>query len=112
MNKNYVGQFVGVVPPSAFATQGYPKQLLLMFDSLALDLGAVGLSVEDRKIIKDSMTEINWLLKSEMLTLLSGLQASNVKAKRGSNSACEKYSRSQPSHAREVQCLFVEKEGD
>lgn len=77
MNKNYVGQFVGVVPPSAFATLGYPKQLLLMFDSLALDLGAVGLSLEDRKIIKDSMVEINWLLKSEMLTLLSGLQASN-----------------------------------
>jgi len=71
------GQFIGVVPPSAFETLWYPKQLLLMFDCLAIDLGQKGLSSEDRAIMGRSMGEISWLINSQMVTLLSGLLASN-----------------------------------
>lgn len=77
MSNNYIGKFVGVIPPRSFATLSYPKQLLLMFDGLAIDLGQNGLDTEDRQIIKDSMSEIGWLSQSGLLTLLSGLHASN-----------------------------------
>ena len=77
MNKSYVGQFVGVIPPRAFSDLAYPKQLLLMFDSLALDIGHLGLSSTDKQIIEISMGEIGYLAQSGMLTLLSGLLSEN-----------------------------------
>ncbi len=77
MNHNYIGQFVGVVPAFAFENLAYPKQLLLMFDALAIDMGTSGLSPDERKIVQEQMPEISYLIKEEMLTLLSGLLASN-----------------------------------
>jgi len=77
MINNYIGKFVGVIPPRAFGSLSYPKQLMLMFDGLAIDLGQNGLDEEDRQIIQSSMPEIGWLSQSGLLTLLSGLQASN-----------------------------------
>ncbi|HFQ5433778.1 TPA: hypothetical protein ACGVBV_004286 [Vibrio vulnificus] len=77
MNNNFVGQFVGVVPAFAFESLAYPKQLLLMFDALAIDLGGNGLNPQERRIIQSQMPEISYLVKEEMLTLLSGLLASN-----------------------------------
>jgi hypothetical protein len=72
----FIGQFVGIVPPAAFGTLWYPKQLLLMFDRLAIDLGTKGLDSEERSILQAAMPEINSLVQLEMLTLLSGLLAS------------------------------------
>ncbi|WP_412536993.1 hypothetical protein [Marinobacter sp. MIT932201] len=77
MNKNYVGQFVGVVPALAFENLSYPKQLLLMFDAIAINLGGSGLSPRENEIVREMMPEISYLMKEEMLTLLSGLLASN-----------------------------------
>lgn len=77
MSQDFVGKFVGVVPPSAFSNLSYPKQLLLMFDALAIDLGQTGLSQDDKIVVKEAMPEIGFLVSSEMLTLLSGLLASN-----------------------------------
>ncbi len=77
MIHRFIGKSVAVIPPSAFASLGYPKQLLLMFDALAIDLSQKGLQSNNSKILKNSMAEIEWLAKSGMLTLLSGLQASN-----------------------------------
>jgi len=77
VNKNYVGQFVGVIPAFAFENLAYPKQLLLMFDSLAIDLGSAGLSPREREIVQAMMPELSYLINEEMLTLLSGLLASN-----------------------------------
>lgn len=77
MIDNYIGKFIGVIPPRAFSSLSYLKQLMLMFDGLAIDLGQGGLNAEDHQIIKKSMAEIGWLSQSGLLTLLSGLQASN-----------------------------------
>jgi len=85
MNKNYVGQFVGVIPALAFENLAYPKQLLLMFDSLAIDLGMSGFSSKEQEIIRSIMPELSYLMKSELLTLLSGLLATNEIVPTGSS---------------------------
>ncbi|HDY87284.1 MAG TPA: hypothetical protein ENH82_04105 [bacterium] len=77
MNKKFERQFVGVVPISIFDNLSYPKQFLLMFDCLAIDLGIKGLDKVERSTLKSRMPEIQKLIDNEMLTLLSGLMASN-----------------------------------
>lgn len=67
------GAFIGVVPASCFATLAYPKQLLLMFDALALDLG--GAEFLDRKILEQAKAEMAWLSQHGLLTTLGGLAA-------------------------------------
>jgi hypothetical protein len=44
---------------------------------LAIDIGTNGLSPTERLIVQKQMPEISYLVKEEMLTLLSGLLASN-----------------------------------
>ncbi len=75
--ENIVGHrnFVGVVPPITFKTLGYPKQLLLMFDKIAVDL-TNNLTDYEHKIITSARPEIDWLSSAGMLTTLSGMIAS------------------------------------
>jgi hypothetical protein len=66
------GTFVGVIPPSAFGTVCYPKRLLLMFDSLALDTGQGGLkSIHQLLTAKDG--DFRWLRDEGIVTTVSGL---------------------------------------
>ncbi|TAN71216.1 MAG: hypothetical protein EPN17_02175 [Methylobacter sp.] len=102
MINDYIGKFVGVIPPRAFSSLSYPKQLILMFDGLAIDLGQNGLNVEDRQIIQKSMTEIGWMSQSGLLTLLSGLQASNelIPSKKAMEHARQAFGLRQVTHER------------
>jgi hypothetical protein len=69
-------KFVGVIPPISFKNLWYPKQLLLMFDKLAVDL-ANNLSDYENRIITQSRLEIDWLVSEGLLTTLSGMIADN-----------------------------------
>lgn len=70
------GKFVGVVPPLSFQTLSMPKRLLLMFDQLALDLGASSMALIERRILQRASGEIRWLSSQGLLTTLGGLAAS------------------------------------
>ncbi|HMC31430.1 MAG TPA: hypothetical protein VKL99_11395, partial [Candidatus Angelobacter sp.] len=69
------GKFVGVVPALSFQKISHLKRLLLMFDSLALDLGTPGMSVVERTILANAKKDIEWLSREKLLTTLSGLVA-------------------------------------
>lgn len=71
-------KFVGIIPPMSFQHLSYLKRLLLMFDSLALDLGRSSLSPVERKIMESARNEIDWLSNQGLLTTLGGLVAQNT----------------------------------
>jgi len=70
-----LGKFVGVVPAMSFQNVSYLKQLLLMFDRLALDLGTSGMSLVERRILTNASKDIEWLSREQLLTTLAGLAA-------------------------------------
>jgi hypothetical protein len=79
------GNFVGVIPPISFRQLWYVKQLLLMFDKLALDLGHSSLPLVERRILENAKKEIKWLNGKGFLTTLSGLAAGNLDSQKSSN---------------------------
>ncbi len=78
------GKFVGVIPIEAFQNIGHLKRLLLMFDSVALDLGRSVPSLVERRILSTARSDMQWLSSQGLLTTLAGLVAnSNITSFRG-----------------------------
>lgn len=71
----FAGKFVGVVPAISFQKVSNLKRLLLMFDTLALDMGSPGMSVMERQILANARRDIEWLSTEKLLTTLSGIAA-------------------------------------
>lgn len=68
--------FVGVVSPAVFSELGYPKQLLLMFDKLAIDLSNP--TDKENIIIQRARSEFDWLSDQQLLTTLSNIVQENI----------------------------------
>ncbi|CAN5206746.1 hypothetical protein BH10PSE12_BH10PSE12_33200 [soil metagenome] len=78
----WLGKFVGVVPPAIFLESATPKQLLLMFDALALDLSAPTAGIASRGLNGAVRADIDYLSQEGLLSTLEGMASDQTRVKR------------------------------
>lgn len=71
----WLGKFVGVVPPMTFLDSATPKQLLLMFDALALDLSGSAATIASRGLSDAVRADLDYLSQEGLLSTLEGMAA-------------------------------------